>query len=142
MRLIDIAGTEPQLVHDAVGGRVWVTDSIAFAGTNQAGDILVTGSHGGASAGEYAASFGVAVVVCNDAGIGKNRAGVAGLAAVAARGIGGIGVSHDTARIGDGTDGWEHGIVSYVNEVAERLGIRVGEPLREQILMLTDRRET
>ncbi len=130
------------MVYDSGGGvRIWVSDSIAFAGPAQSGDFLVTGSHGGVSAGEYATSFGVAVVVCNDAGIGKNRAGVAGLAAVSADGIAGIGVSHDTARIGDGTDGWEHGIVSYVNEVAQRLGIRVGAPLREQLLELTARKE-
>lgn len=142
MRLVDIAGTEPELVHEASAGRVWVTESIAFAGECHAGDILVTGSHGGTSAGEYAASFGVAVVVCNDAGIGKNRAGVAGLAAVAERGIAGIAVSHESARIGDGTDTWEHGVVSYVNDVARRAGIRVGVPLRPQIVALTEKEES
>ncbi|MGW5381522.1 hypothetical protein [Nocardia sp. NPDC003963] len=139
MRPVDIAGTAPRLVYRAAAGRVWVTDSIAFAGPRHRGDILVTGSHGGTSAGEYAASFGVAVVVCNDAGIGKNRAGVAGLAAVAGRAIAGVAVSHDSARIGDGTDVWEHGVVSYVNDVARRDGIRVGAPLREQILALIER---
>lgn len=142
MRLVEISGTEPKVVHDAVGSRIWVADSIAFAGPAQAGNVLVTGSHGGVSAGEYAASFGVAVLVCNDAGVGKNRAGVAGLAAIAVHGIAGIAVSHDSARIGDGTDAWEHGIVSYVNEVADRAGVHTGVPLREQLLAMTDRRES
>ncbi|MFI2285740.1 hypothetical protein [Nocardia beijingensis] len=129
-------------MYRAAGGLVWVTDSIAFAGPRHRGDILVTGSHGGTSAGEYAASFGVAIVVCNDAGIGKNRSGVAGLAAVAAQNIAGIAVSHDSARIGDGTDAWENGVVSYVNDIARRDGIRAGTPLREQILALIERRQT
>ncbi|WP_280399035.1 hypothetical protein [Nocardia carnea] len=142
MRAVEVAGTEPEIVYRAPGGRVWVTDSIAFAGPRQRGDILVTGSHGGTSAGEYAASFAVAMVVCNDAGIGKNRAGIAGLAAVAGQDIAGIAVSHDSARIGDGTDVWENGVVSYANDIARRDGVRVGAPLREQILVLLERRRT
>ncbi|WFR71102.1 hypothetical protein P9209_17245 [Prescottella defluvii] len=130
------------MVYDSGGGvRIWVSDSIAFAGPAQSGDFLVTGSHGGVSAGEYATSFGVAVVVCNDAGIGKTGPASPGSPRYPPSGIAGIGVSHDTARIGDGTDGWEHGIVSYVDEVAQRLGIRVGAPLREQLLELTARKE-
>ncbi|MFI5427447.1 hypothetical protein [Aeromicrobium sp. UC242_57] len=54
-------------------------------------------------------------MACNDAGIGKNQAGTAGLAALDSSGIAGIGVGHDTARIGDGLDTWESGRVSFVN---------------------------
>ncbi|WP_207890738.1 hypothetical protein [Rhodococcus sp. Eu-32] len=115
-------------------------DSIAFASSAQAGDVIVTGSHGGTSAGEYAVEFGVSVVVCSDAGIGKNSAGVAGLSAIDTQGIAGVAVGHDSARIGDGTDIWENGTITYVNATAEALGIRVGAALSEQILALVDER--
>lgn len=139
MRVVDELGTAPALVLESSGRRVWVMDSIAFASDELRGDVIVTGSHGGTSAGEYATSFGVAVVACNDAGIGKNEAGTAGLAALDASGIAGIGVSHETARIGDGLDTWECGQVSYVNARARDLGIQVGRPVKEQLTLLVER---
>lgn len=141
MRLIDTEGIEPRLVHETNTIRVWVMDSIAFANRTHAGDVIVTGSHGGTSAGEYAAHFGVSVAVCNDAGIGKNGAGLAGLKAVADDGIIGIAVSHLTARIGDGLDTWSSGVISYVNAAGEHAGVHVGVPVRDQILALVHRRE-
>lgn len=139
MRIVDRDTDNPRIVYEAAGRRIWVMDSIAFGSADLAGELIVTGSHGGRSAGEYAARYGVALVACNDAGNGKNGAGVAGLAAVAAQGIAGVGISHDSARIGDGDDVWSHGRVSYVNERAAALGIRVGARLREALISLVDR---
>ncbi|MGI5230281.1 hypothetical protein [Actinoallomurus iriomotensis] len=113
-------------------------DSIAFGSATLRGDVIVTGSHGGVSAGEYAASYDVAVVACNDAGTGKNAAGVAGLRALDGTGIAAVGVAHDSARIGDGHDTWENGVVSFVNEHARALGIRTGASLKDQIVALVD----
>ena len=139
MRVVDAEGVEPTLAYSANGRRVWVMDSIAFASAAQCGDVIVTGSHGGTSAGEYAVEFGVRVVVCNDAGIGKNRAGIAGLVAVDAQGIAGIAVGHNSSRIGDGNDVWENGIVTYVNPTAAHAGIRLGGRLSNEILALVER---
>jgi hypothetical protein len=113
---------------------VAVTDSIAFATTEHAGHLIVTGSHGGASAGEYARRCGVAAVACNDAGIGKDQAGVAGLATL--DGVVGVAVGHDTARIGDGHDTWANGVVSFANAAALAASIRVGETLSEAFTRL------
>jgi hypothetical protein len=115
------------------GTRVLVMDSIAFATAEQAGQVIVTGSHGGTSAAEYARRAGVAAVVCNDAGVGKNEAGIAGLRSLAADGIAGIAVGHDSARIGDGADSWAHGVVTFGNETARAAGVRCGYPVREEI---------
>ncbi|MFC4048242.1 hypothetical protein ACFOY4_00990 [Actinomadura syzygii] len=116
-------------------------DSIAFGSPALRGEVIVTGSHGGTSAAEYAASYGVAVVACNDAGSGKNAAGIAGLRGLDASGIAAIGVAHDSARIGDGLDTWENGVVSFVNERGRALGVRVGEPLKDQLVALIEREE-
>ncbi|MGY0389461.1 hypothetical protein ACWZJV_21040 [Nocardioides sp. WG-D5] len=139
MRIVDTAGGRPVEVLRVGAIGVWVMDSVAFGGPEHAGQVIVTGSHGGRSAGEYAASYGVAVMVANDAGVGKNAAGIAGLSALDALDIAGIGVSHETARIGDGADTWESGVVSYVNARAESLGARVGEPLRAVVARLLDK---
>ncbi|MFD4250140.1 hypothetical protein ACFWQL_10410 [Amycolatopsis thermoflava] len=127
MRVVDDHSGPVSTVLRHGGLSVAVMDSIAFATGEHAGQAIVTGSHGGASAGEYARRCGVAAVACNDAGIGKDKAGVAGLAAL--DGVVGVAVGHDTARIGDGHDTWANGIISYVNESAREAGIRVGEPL-------------
>lgn len=122
--------------------QVVVMDSIAHAVDADAGQIVVTGSHGGRSAGEYALSFGVACVVCCDAGFGKNGSGVAGLRDLDRTRIAGIGVAHTSARIGDGVDIWERGVVSFVNAAAGRLGFVVGVPLKGQVLRLLAGGET
>ena len=56
-----------------------------------------------------------ALVVFNDAGGGKNAAGVASLAELEREGIAAAAVSHESARIGDALDAWENGVVSRAN---------------------------
>ncbi|WP_088155326.1 hypothetical protein [Inquilinus limosus] len=109
--------------------RVLVMDSISFATVEDAGQVVVTGSHGGSSAGEYAAGVAPAVVVCNDAGFGKGRAGVAGMAALDGLGVMALAVSHASARIGDGMDSWRSGVISFANKTAIRGGFRLGDDL-------------
>jgi hypothetical protein len=128
--------THPEVVWEHAGKRVLVTDSISYASREHAGHVVVCGSHGGTSAGEYARDFGLAAVVCNDAGIGKNDAGVAGLRLVEAHGIVGIAVGHGSARIGDGRDAWDHGVVSFVNKTAAAHGVRRGHPVKDEIARL------
>jgi hypothetical protein len=129
MPLVDDHAGEVRTVLEERGTRVVVTDSIAFASAALAGHLVVTGSHGGTSAGEYARRIGATAVACNDAGIGKDGAGVAGLAALDPAEVIGVAVGHDTARIGDGTDTWRSGIVSYANAAALAAGVRPGVPL-------------
>lgn len=118
---------------DIDGMRVLVMDSVSFADAADAGHVIVTGSHGGISAGEYAAGVRPSLAVCNDAGIGKNGAGIAGMKALDARGIPALAVAHTSARIGDGMDVWSSGVVSYVNPSAAAAGFAVGDGLCEAI---------
>lgn len=133
MLLVTGAAGTVRTVLSGSGVRVLVMDSIAFATAEHAGQVIVTGSHGGTSAGEYARRAGVTAVVCNDAGIGKNEAGIAGLKSLEAVGIAGIAVGHDSARIGDGTDSWSHGVVTFVNAAARAAGVRCGHPVGGEI---------
>lgn len=129
--VLDIASRNR--VFSAHGRNVNVMDSVSFADIDDQGHVIVTASHGGRSAGEYAARILPLITVCNDAGIGKNRAGIAGLSDLDAHGVIGIGVSHTSARIGDGWDIWENGLISYVNEMGHAAGFRIGSPLKGAI---------
>jgi hypothetical protein len=74
--------------------------------------------------------------VFNDAGVGKDGAGIAALAMLQARGVAGVAVSHDSARIGDPHDTWTHGRVSHVNAAAAALGLQPGDRLQRELRRL------
>ncbi|MGE5738068.1 MAG: hypothetical protein ACM34F_04200, partial [Betaproteobacteria bacterium] len=80
----------------------------------------------------------------NDAGIGKDDAGIAALRMLDARGIAAGAVSHATARIGDARDMWDHGVLSRVNPSARRLGLAPGDRLQSalQTILQATSRET
>ena len=120
------------------GRRVVAMDSISLIGRRDEGAIVVCGSHGGAISGAFAAKHPPALVVFNDAGGGKNGAGIASLAELDAEGIAAAAVAHDSARIGDALDAWENGVVSYANAPARKGGLKPGRPLREQVQQFSE----
>ena len=62
------------------GGHVVLMDSITQVDASDAGAFVVSGSHGGTSSGEFALAVPLGLTVFNDAGIGKDEAGIAALA--------------------------------------------------------------
>lgn len=118
--------------------RLALLDSVTQTTAAHADAVVVTGSHGGVSVVRYARAAPARLFVFNDAGIGKDRAGIAALDALDADGIAAAAVAHDSARIGDARDAWAHGRISAVNAAAARLGLRVGLPLREVLAPLID----
>lgn len=121
------------------GGRIIIVDTIAHVRDEDAGQVVICGSHGGISSGEYASRVQASVVFFNDAGGGKEGAGAAALSLLEARGIAAGTVSHDSAMIGDALDAWENGTVSVLNARAQALGFAVGRPLRDTILSFVTR---
>jgi len=63
--------------------RVIIMDSITKVTPEDKGAIVLSASHGGASSGEFALEVPLKLVLFNDAGVGKNDAGVAALAMLA-----------------------------------------------------------
>ena len=106
------------------GVSVAVTDSITFLNENNAGDIVVCGSHGGMSAGHYARKHGVKAVFFNDAGIGKNNAGIKSLEYLNDAGILACTVDCMSAEIFNGQDVLNNGIVSFCNQLAKDRNIK------------------
>lgn len=95
------------------------------------GAVVVSGSHGGCYPGYLAAQAGVRAVILNDAGIGRDEAGIGSLAYLEALGIAAATVSHLSCRIGDTDDMLENGVISRANGPAGLAGIRQGCTCRE-----------
>lgn len=121
---------------EVIGVPVLLSDSVTVFGPDAAGAILVTGSHGGVSALAYAIALGARGVVVNDAGVGKDGAGISGLPSAADAGIGVVAVGHDTACIGQGRDTWESGRVRHANDPAQAVGVRPGMVVPEAVVRL------
>ena len=111
-------------------------DSITQVTPEDAGAFVVSGSHGGASSGEFALEVPLGAAFFNDAGIGKDGAGVVALEMLQARGIAAGTVAHTSARIGDARDAWEIGVLSRCNAAAQALGFRPGASLRATLTSL------
>ncbi|MCF6232549.1 MAG: hypothetical protein L3J36_05550 [Rhodobacteraceae bacterium] len=101
-------------------------DSITDADAQAQGRVVICGSHGGLYPGAIASRAGVRAVVFNDAGIGLDRAGVAGVLALADIGMAAAAVDCQTARIGSASDTIARGVISMVNVVAHSLGVKPG----------------
>jgi hypothetical protein len=117
---------------------VWALDSIALARDDDSRSIVVTGSHGALLGGKPDTMLGVDVFAAffNDAGGGKDDAGVARLALLETRGVAAAAVSHNTARIGDGRSTYETGVISRINDAARRLELREGMSARDAVTRL------
>lgn len=126
------------VVAELGGKRVLLLDSITWIGSEDAGQIVITGSHGGRSAGDYAINVALALCCFNDAGVGKERAGVVALDMLQQRGGPGLAYSHHSARVGDALDAWRNGVISHVNASAATLGFSIGERLQLAIARTFD----
>lgn len=110
---------------------IQVVDTVTKLDERHVGQVVIGASHGGIYAGYCAARGRVLGVVLNDAGVGLDRAGIAGLDYLDALGIPAAAASHDSCRIGDGADMAANGIVSHVNAHAGALGCRPGESVAQ-----------
>ena len=115
------------------GVGVVCVDSVSLVRDEDAGRIVMSGSHGGIVAGQRGLAIRVAAAAAfyNDAGIGKDAAGVSRLTVLDERGIAAATVSAASARIGDGRSTYATGIVSRANACAAKLGIVPGMSARE-----------
>ena len=121
------------------GLRLVCMDSISLVtGGEDDGQVVLSGSHGGLVASQPHLAIGVqaAAAFFNDAGIGKDDAGMTRLPVLDERGVAGATVAAMSARIGDGRSTYEDGIVSRINETARAAGIEPGMPAREAVNLI------
>ncbi|MGE5639546.1 MAG: hypothetical protein ACM30H_05575 [Clostridia bacterium] len=107
--------------------RVLGVDSIGMLEAEDAGRILVIGSHAALHGGrpESALPFGAALAIFNDAGGATSR-----LPELDRRGIAAAAVDCWSARIGDARSMWERGCLSQINASAAAQGIVAGSSVQ------------
>lgn len=105
---------------------IQIIDSATKLGNDCRGKVLVCGSHGGEYPAWLVAKAQCIAAILNDAGIGKDEAGIASLDYLEVSGMAVACVDTMSARIGDAQDMFERGIISRANEAAMALGVKVG----------------
>uniref|UniRef100_A0AAU2AEG9 Uncharacterized protein n=1 Tax=Streptomyces sp. NBC_00093 TaxID=2975649 RepID=A0AAU2AEG9_9ACTN len=115
------------------GRSVVIMDSITKVTAENTGQAIVSASHGGASSGEFALEHPGAVVMFNDAGCGKDDAGVAALDMLERAGVAAATIAHTSARIGDSRDHWDSGRISFMNAKARELGFQQGQAVSDAL---------
>jgi hypothetical protein len=119
-----------------------IADSITRVGAEAAGAVVVNASHGGVYAAWLAARLHAAAAIFNDAGVGRDRAGIGGLDYLQQFGIAAAAVGHDTARIGDGADMMANGVITHANALAASFGVSPGQICRAAADVLQQARPT
>lgn len=119
---------------------LYLIDSITQITVEMANAVIVSGSHGGVSSASYVVNAPKApfAVFFNDAGVGKDAAGIEALKILDDLGILAFAYGHDSARIGQAQDGLENGVVTHVNSVAHDYANWVGKPVRDLVEQLRE----
>lgn len=110
------------------GRQLILVDSASLVRPEDAGQVVVTGSHGAIFGGDPANALkaDAALALFNDAG----GAATSRLPALQARGVAAATVAAMSARIGDARSTLEDGVISACNPAAEALGGHPGQPAR------------
>ena len=102
----------------------------------------MSGSHGGISSARYALAARPLISVFNDAGVGRDQAGLAALPFLQSHGLAACTVGHMSARIGEADSTFADGIISHANALALALGVEPGQRCRQVMEKLGDRLPT
>jgi len=119
-----------------------LADTATKLGPNAEGSVIVTGSHGGRYAAYLTLKAHPRAVIHNDAGVGKDDAGIAVIAMGETLGVAAATLSHASCRIGDAADMMARGVVSHANATARALGVSPGMAARDAALRLMGARAT
>lgn len=107
-------------------GRILVSDSLSYADARVGpNDVMVGASFAGIPTVALPLARGAKGIIAHDAGIGKDRAGVAGLDLAERHGIAAAAVAATSARVSDGRSLYA-GTISEANASARRLGVARG----------------
>jgi hypothetical protein len=116
-------------------------DAAPLLQADDAGRIVVTGSHAALFRGQPDGIVGPAVraIFFSDAGIGLDRAGITRLPTLDERGIAAGAAAANSAPIGDSRAIYAYGVLSHVNATAAALGGRPGQRIGDFIDTLIQR---
>ena len=126
----------PFVMHEDLGGRIILTDTIAYLTDGERRSVVVGGSHCAHTTYEFVKDLELKGIFLNDAGKGKDNAGISGLHLFQEASIPAGAIDCMTAMIGNSRDAWENGIISAVNRTAQTHGIAIGMPIQKAALKL------
>ena len=115
----------------STGVSICTAPSSATATEDCRGNVLVSGSYGGEYNAYHAGKWGIRGVILNDAGVGKDGAGIRGLAYLDRVGLAAAAADARSCHIGDGDHMLAQGVISYVNRAAASQGCVPGETVRQ-----------
>lgn len=128
-----------EVAEEKDGRRIILMDSARWVNAeNTDRDVVVAASYVGVLPARMMAIHRPRGIVGHDACVGADAAGIAGLWYLEALGIPAVTADGMTAELGNGPDLFEHGIISYLNYPAERVGVRVGMPVAEAARLMRD----
>jgi hypothetical protein len=113
------------------GVQILTVASCSFVREEHRAHVVVSGSYGGRYNAYNAAKWGVRGVIMNDAGIGKDNAGIRGLDFLDQINLAAAAADAQTCHIGDGDHMLAHGVISHVNRTAAALGCAPGQSVRD-----------
>lgn len=127
-----VVGREARRLLFASPRPVWALDSASLVQGDDAGSIVVTGSHGELLGGRDRSALKVEAfaAVFNDAGVAARAGHRDRLVALADRQIVAVSVAAASARIGDARSTYSDGVISKVNTPARRAGADIGMPVQ------------
>ena len=111
--------------------KILTVASCSFVRNEHRSHVVVSGSYGGRYNAYNAAKWGVRGVIMNDAGVGKDNAGIRGLAFLDQIKLAAATADAQTCHIGDGDHMLAHGVISHVNRAAEALGCAPGQSVQD-----------
>ena len=115
---------------------IMVFDGVAKLPPEANGAVVVGGSNGAIQAAYISAKAGVRAAIHHDCGIGRDEAGISGLLWAEQHGMAMAAVATNSARVGDGADMLQRGIISRVNRLAAKCGVENGQTVVQAVVLL------
>ncbi len=116
--------------------KVFAVPTVTKLGPEIAGAVLVGGSHAAMFTTYLSLKAGARAAILHDAAFGRDRAGIAGMVWAEQFGFAMAAVAARTARIGDGADMLERGVISALNVHAAACKVEPGMPCSEAANLL------
>jgi hypothetical protein len=126
----DVVDPRLHLVARTASGSVYATDSTFSIKQEMPETAICGGSHCARVFAESILKIRPSGAIANDAGMGRDRTGVEGLAILDDHAIAAASVDALSARIGSGLSTYHDGVISACNLVAARTGVRAGMPAK------------
>jgi len=131
---------EQTTVFEGVNGSIVCCDSAYDADErNRARDVVVNSSYSGVLPARFVTEHRPRGAIGMDCAIGPEGSAIAGLWYYEGAGIVAATADVMTARLGDGVHLYEHGVISRVNDLAARVGVAPGMPVREAAQLMLER---